>query len=263
MGGSQYYMLDVLLIVWIYQIFLGTVSSSRQSSIVMKNIQKLSYISQDFKDSGFAALSLMCWDGTRGDSLCFGVAIFSRISQAFSEESSSWELPTVLSLADSYFRNSSFLWGNRKRGSRWRYSELPATVKMPGFQWATPFAKWHRDVIGRKITEQPIFLRRGRKPTEAAPARCGLSRPAHACPALTHLPSPLPSPPSLPAAQPAGWLTHRHSPGQAFHTAPTHVPWLDSHVASFGFVVEISVWYLRESVSPTNDSKDLGVTDVF
>lgn len=91
------------------------------------------------------------------------------------------------------------------------------------------------------------------------------ARPLPPCPRVsgTHSPSLSSSLSSLPAAQPAGWLTHRHSPGQAFHTAPTHVPWLDSHVASFGFVVEISVWYLRESVSPTNDSKDLGVTDVF
>lgn len=97
-------------------------------------------------------------------------AEFHWISLTCSEESSSWELPTALSLADSYFHNSSFLWGNRKPGSRWRYSELPATVKIPGFQRVTPFVKWRRDVIGRKIIEQPV-LRRCKKPTEAAPAR--------------------------------------------------------------------------------------------
>lgn len=100
-GGTQYYMLDVLLIVWIYQIFLGTVSSSRQSSIVIKSIQKLSYISSAriLRIQVLQPWQLMCWDGTRGAAPCFGVAIFSRISQAFSGESPSWVLPTVLSLA--------------------------------------------------------------------------------------------------------------------------------------------------------------------
>ena len=132
-GGIQYYMLDVSLIVWIYQIFLATVSSSRQSSIVIKSIQKLSYISsvRILRIQVLQLCQLMCWDATSRVAPCFGVA------QPFSEEWPSRELPTVLSLADSYFSNSSFPQGNRKGSPGWRYSELSAMVKMSGFQWAT------------------------------------------------------------------------------------------------------------------------------
>lgn len=129
MGGIQYYMLHVSSIVWIHQIFLATVSCSRQSSIVIKSTQKLSSISslRILRIQVLQLCQLMCWDGTSRVALCFGVA------QPFSEEWSSWELPTVLSLVDSYFSNSSFLQGNRK-GSPVGKAFCPG--ENFGFHWA-------------------------------------------------------------------------------------------------------------------------------
>lgn len=73
----------------------------------------------------------MCWDDKRRVAPCFGV------TQPFSEELSFGELPTALSLGDSYFSNSSFLQGNRKSSCGWRYSELSAMEKISGFRPAT------------------------------------------------------------------------------------------------------------------------------
>lgn len=203
----------------------------------------------------------MCWDGTRGVAPCFGVAIFSRISQAFSEESSSWELPTVLSLADSYFHNSSFLWGDMKHGSRWTYSELPATVKIPGFQWATLFAKWY----GQEDYRAAHLLKTRQEHNRGSPSAVRS--------APRTVTRPLPRYPRVSSTGLSSLSLHPSQLGRCWHSAtaqdrfstlpPTCVPWLDPHLAGFSFGVEISDWYQRESVSPTSDTKDLGATDVF
>lgn len=156
----------------------------------------------------------MCWDGTRGVAPCFGVAIFSRISQAFSEESSAWELPTVLSLADSYFHNSSFLWGDMKHGSRWTYSELPATVKIPGFQWATLFAKWYGQEDYRAA-----HLLKTRQEHNRGSLSMLYSAPRTVAWPLPHCPQVSSTGLSSLSLHPSQ-LTFHHSPRQVFHTAP-------------------------------------------
>lgn len=106
----------------------------------------------------------MCQDGISVVAPCFGVA------WSFSEVRSFAELPTVLSWADSYFSNSSFLQGNRKGSPEpgWRCSELPVTVKISGFQWATKayYLRNDRD-CRQKIREKPTLSRPSRKPTES------------------------------------------------------------------------------------------------
>lgn len=98
----------------------------------------------------------MCQDGISVVAPCFGVA------WSFSEVRSFAELPTVLSWADSYFSNSSFLQGNRKGSPEpgWRCSELPVTVKISGFQWATKayYLRNDRD-CRQKIREKPTLSR--------------------------------------------------------------------------------------------------------
>lgn len=197
MGGTQYYMLDVLLIVWIYQIFLGTVSSSRQSSIVIKSIQKLSYISSAriLRIQVLQPWQLMCWDGTRGAAPLLRCSHFQQNFTGIFRRITFLSTPHCAQ-PSSYFPNSSFLWGKRKRGSRLKYSELPATVKIPGFQRATPFVKWHRDVRGRKIIEQTVLLSEARS-QERQEAKRGSPGAPHSAPRTA---APL-LPPSLPLSQ--------------------------------------------------------------
>lgn len=79
--------------------------------------------------------------------------------------------PTGLSLAHSYFSNSSFLQGNRKGSPGWRYSELSATVQIPGLQRATRPRDLRNDpeITGRKPIERPTLLRPSGKPPAPPP----------------------------------------------------------------------------------------------
>lgn len=123
--------------------------------------------------------------------------------------------PTGLSLAHSYFSNSSFLQGNRKGSPGWRYSELSATVQIPGLQRATRPRDLRNDpeITGRKPIERPTLLRPSGKPTAPPPPAPTPTHPRE------HTPPPfLPSPPPL--AEPRAPPRWRSAP----RTAPRPLP---------------------------------------